>query len=176
MCIGMGMLVYGLYGVYVLISGRFAIGKDSVVVGKKARSLALLCLAPFPLSAMLELFLRLTLSANGVNVEIGKLIFANLFIYASVLLVVLWFLAFLGNRYLQVPSKPGPATVLLLAVVVLSCLLMDIRAYGFRLGPESIGEATWGAALGTVLGSLGGAAFGLCVASELRRLARRPLE
>ncbi len=71
-----------IYGIYVLIKGSFNLGKGRIVTGSKARILALLCLAPLPVSFCAGAVIGLALAASGQNVE-------NFLLYTAVELVIL---------------------------------------------------------------------------------------
>ena len=171
MLIELGLL---MYGVYALISRRFSLGRNIVLTGKKAGILGVLCLSPLPVALLIALFWILTLSAQGIQEAPGKVVFTSIFIEAGVVLVVLWFLVFLGNRFCSVPAKTSPMELLLLTLAVLLATLMDVKSLGYKLAPVMFGEQLWAAAWGVALGALGGGAFGMCAGSELRRQAKRP--
>ena len=61
-------IVLGIYGLYVLITGKLKLSASKVVEGTPARLISLIMLAPFPVSFMIGLAIGIWAAANGHNI------------------------------------------------------------------------------------------------------------
>ena len=61
-------IILGIYGLYVLITGKMKLSATKEVVGTPARLISLIMLAPFPLAFMGGLIIGIWQGMNGQNV------------------------------------------------------------------------------------------------------------
>ena len=84
-----------LYGIYVLITGKYALGRRGFIYGTPARILGLLCLLPLPAAIGLG-FIAGILAASGIVEDITIL---SLVLESSMLFIIIVLTSTLSKRF-----------------------------------------------------------------------------
>ena len=85
-----------IYGIYVLISGKYTLGKDRTLTGSKARLLGVLCLLPLPAAFVLGVLYG-ALSAFVFNQPASPVVGIVIEIFLLVIIIVI--ISVLGKRF-----------------------------------------------------------------------------
>ena len=91
-----------VYGIYVLITGKYSLGRRGFVYGTPARILGVLCLLPLPVAFGLGLIVG-TLMALGIVEDITML---SLILEGGVLLIVIVLISVLSKRFYRQQQVP----------------------------------------------------------------------
>ncbi len=85
------------YGVYVLITGKYALGKQRFVYGWQARVLGVICLLPLPTALLIGILIGLSAAGTGKMPGAG----VTTAIEVVILIATIVLITLLGKRFYQ---------------------------------------------------------------------------
>ena len=86
-----------IYGIYVLITGKYSLGRKRFVYGTSARILGALCVLPLPLVMIIGFFLGILM---GIGV-VGDITILVTVLEIVVLIVIVILVSILGKRFYE---------------------------------------------------------------------------